>query len=200
MAEEADQEQIQAVEDIDEPDATPGYQPPAKKTISEINELDKDDESLVKYKQQLLAGAAEVLDEGGANVLVRKMIFHVEGREDIVLDLTGDLAKLKEHPITIKEGIEYRIVIEFRVQREIVAGLRYFQTTSRKGIKVDKSSLMVGSYGPKTEPHLYQTPNEEAPSGMISRGHYTVKSKFTDDDKTSILEWDWAFDIKKDWK
>lgn len=61
MAEEADKEQIQAVEDIDEPDITPGYQPPAKKTISEIQELDKDDESLVKYKQQLLAGAEEVL-------------------------------------------------------------------------------------------------------------------------------------------
>ena len=58
---------------------------------------------------------------------------------------------------------------------------------------------MVGSYGPKTEEHEYLTPPEDAPSGMISRGHYTVKSKFTDDDKTSILEWEWAFNISKDW-
>ena len=64
---------------------------------------------------------------------------------------------------------------------------------------VDKNAFMVGSYGPKTEQQEYLTPVDEAPKGMISRGHYTVKSKFTDDDKNSILEWDWAFDIKKDW-
>ncbi len=58
---------------------------------------------------------------------------------------------------------------------------------------------MVGSYGPKTESHVYQTPIEDAPSGMISRGRYTVKSRFTDDDQHDILAWDWALDIKKDW-
>ena len=65
---------------------------------------------------------------------------------------------------------------------------------------VDKSNFMVGSYGPKTEPHVFTTPMEDAPSGMISRGHYTVKSKFTDDDKNIYLEWEWAFDIKKEWE
>jgi len=59
---------------------------------------------------------------------------------------------------------------------------------------------MVGSYGPKTEPHVFTTPVEDAPSGMMSRGHYTVKSKFTDDDKNIYLEWEWAFDIKKEWE
>ena len=47
----------------------------------------------------------------------------------------GDLSKLKSSPITIKEGVNYKIRIEFRVQREIVAGLRYFQATYRKGIR-----------------------------------------------------------------
>ena len=65
---------------------------------------------------------------------------------------------------------------------------------------MDKSNYMVGSYGPKTEPHVFLTPAEDAPSGMISRGHYVVKSKFTDDDKNIYLEWEWAFDIKKDWE
>ena len=58
---------------------------------------------------------------------------------------------------------------------------------------------MVGSYGPKTEPQIYQTPIETAPSGLVSRGTYTVKSKFTDDDKNSIKEWEWILNIKKDW-
>ena len=64
---------------------------------------------------------------------------------------------------------------------------------------VDKSNLMIGSYGPKTEPQEYSTPVEEAPTGMMSRGHYTMKSKFTDDDKNPILEWEWSLDIKKEW-
>ena len=58
---------------------------------------------------------------------------------------------------------------------------------------------MVGSYGPKAEAQEYLSPFEDAPKGMIARGHYVVKSKFTDDDKNTILEWEWAFDIKKDW-
>ena len=57
---------------------------------------------------------------------------------------------------------------------------------------------MVGSYGPKAEIQTYTTLAEEAPKGMLSRGHYTAKSKFTDDDKNVYLEWQWAFDITKD--
>ena len=47
----------------------------------------------------------------------------------------GDLTKFKDNPIVIKEGVSYKIKIEFRVQREIVAGLRYFQTFHRKGLR-----------------------------------------------------------------
>ena len=67
-------------------------------------------------------------------------------------------------------------------------------------VSVDKSSLMVGSYGPKAEPHEYLTPPEDAPKGMLARGHYIAKSKFVDDDKNCHLEWEWAFDITKDWQ
>lgn len=66
--------------------------------------------------------------------------------------------------------------------------------------EVDKTMFMVGSYGPKTEPHIFQTPIDEAPSGLVSRGHYTIKSLFTDDDKNVYLEWEWALDIKKEWE
>ena len=59
---------------------------------------------------------------------------------------------------------------------------------------------MVGSYGPKPEPHEYLTPPEEAPKGMIARGRYVTKSKFIDDDKNCYLEWEWSVDIKKDWE
>jgi Rho GDP-dissociation inhibitor len=49
------------VEVEDETEDTPGYKAPAMKTLDEIKNLDKDDESLIKYKQQLLQGAEDVL-------------------------------------------------------------------------------------------------------------------------------------------
>lgn len=52
-----------------------------------------------------------------------------------VFGVLGDLSKLKDNPVVIKEGCEYRVKIVFRVQREIVAGLRYVQNSYRKGIK-----------------------------------------------------------------
>ena len=41
----------------DDPEETPGYKPPVEKSLKEIQEQDQDDESLVRYKQMLLAGA-----------------------------------------------------------------------------------------------------------------------------------------------
>lgn len=196
----AEEEVPTSIED-EEPEETPGYKPPAQKTLDEIQKLDAEDESLVRYKQMLLAGAETAADDdGGPNVKVLKMSVIVEGRPDIELDLSGDLSKLKEKPIVIKEGTNYKIKITFKVVREIVAGLKFHQVSYRKGIRVDKSSLMVGSYGPKADPQEYLTPLDEAPKGMLARGHYTLKSKFVDDDKISYLDWEWAIDIKKDWE
>lgn len=55
----ADKEKdVPAVEDEDEPDLN--YQPPAQKSLQEIQEMDKDDESLTKYKQTLLGSGPVV--------------------------------------------------------------------------------------------------------------------------------------------
>ncbi|CAK8683505.1 rho GDP-dissociation inhibitor 1-like [Clavelina lepadiformis] len=179
---------------------TPGYKAPAKVDLKTIQALDADDESLVKYKQDLLKGAEDQLDEGGPNVLVKKLAICFEDRDNIELDLTGDLSALKKKSIRIKEGTLYKLKISFRVQREIVSGLRFFVSTTRKGVKVDKSSYMVGSYGPKKDEQHFTIANfEEAPKGMIARGHYVSKGKFCDDDKNVHLEWEWSFDITKDW-
>jgi len=73
-------------------------------------------------------------------------------------------------------------------------------TATQLSVAVDKSSFMVGSYGPKAELQSYITPREEAPSGMLARGTYTMKSLFTDDDKMEHLKWEWKLEIKKDWE
>jgi len=188
-------------EDEHEEDTT--YKPPPEKSLNEMIQQDQDDESLRKYKEILLgestAGASIVDPSSDKRVLVRKLALVVDDREDHILDLSGDISALKDKSFTIKEGISYKIRIDFHVQREIVTGLKYIQRTYRKGIQVDKMSHMVGSYAPKMEVQSYTTPVEDAPSGMLARGHYNVKSLFTDDDNNEHLKWEWSFDIKKDW-
>jgi Rho GDP-dissociation inhibitor len=35
---------------------------------------------------------------------------------------------------------------------------------------------------------------------MLTRGHYEAISKFQDDDGHTYLQFDWSFDIGKEWK
>jgi len=195
----------QHIEDVEGEDVDKNYKPPPQKTLEELLEADKEDESLRRYKEALLGGAAAtgekvIVDESDPRkVIVKRLALTVEGMPDKELDLTGDLSKLKEQKFKIKEGIVYKIRIDFIVQREIVHGLKYVQKTSRKGIPVDTMTNMCGSYGPKTEMQSFTTGPEEAPHGMLYRGDYSVTSTFTDDDKNIHLKWEWKFEISKDW-
>ncbi|MEJ1284124.1 Rho GDP dissociation inhibitor (GDI) alpha [Cricetulus griseus] len=177
------------------------YKPPAQKSIQEIQELDKDDESLRKYKEALLGRVAVSADPNVPNVIVTRLTLVCSTSPGpLELDLTGDLESFKKQSFVLKEGVEYRIKISFRVNREIVSGMKYIQHTYRKGVKIDKTDYMVGSYGPRAEEYEFLTPMEEAPKGMLARGSYNIKSRFTDDDKTDHLSWEWNLTIKKEWK
>nr|XP_006199649.1 rho GDP-dissociation inhibitor 1 [Vicugna pacos] len=164
------------------------YKPPAQKSIQEIQELDKDDESLRKYKEALLGRVAVSADPNVPNVVVTRLTLVCSSAPGpLELDLTGDLESFKKQSFVLKEGVEYRIKISFRVNREIVSGMKYIQHTYRKGVKIDKTDYMVGSYGPRAEEYEFLTPMEEAPKGMLARGSYNIKSRFTDDDRTDHL-------------
>ncbi|KAM9843680.1 rho GDP-dissociation inhibitor 1 [Aulostomus maculatus] len=187
----------------EENESAVNYKPPAQKSLQEIQELDKDDESLRKYKQALLGNAAQVasVDPSVPNIQVTRMTLVCETAPNpLILDLQGDLSGFKKTPFVLKEGVEYKIKVNFKVNREIVSGLKYIQQSFRTGVKVDKSDYMVGSYGPRAEEYEFLTTMEEAPKGMLARGTYIIKSKFTDDDKHDHLSWEWSLAIKKDWK
>ena len=66
----ADGETLKEIES-EEPEETPGYKAPAKKTLEEIQKQDEDDESLVRYKQTLLAG----VDAGAGPYLFYGVIY-----------------------------------------------------------------------------------------------------------------------------
>ncbi|ORX52457.1 E set domain-containing protein [Hesseltinella vesiculosa] len=199
------------------PTQTAGYIPGQKKSLAEYNQLDAEDESLRKWKESLgLAGGAAPAGptNDSRRVVVEQIALEVAGRPDVVVDLstpgklftdifffmtTAALENAKKSPFIIKEGVEYRMKVKFRVQHDVVSGLKYLQVVKRGGIRVDKMEEMIGSYGPQGTAYEKRFQLEEAPSGMLARGHYEAKSKFVDDDNETHMEWAWSFDIKKDW-
>lgn len=67
------------------------YKPPAQKSIQEIQELDKDDESLRKYKEALLGRVAVSADPNVPNVIVTRLTLVCSTAPGpLELDLTGE--------------------------------------------------------------------------------------------------------------
>jgi len=190
---------------------TEGYKPGEKKTLDEYSKLDAEDEALNKWKASLgITGAASggSIGEPGdmRKVVILGLYLRVQGRDDVVMDLSSikPLTTLQEIPGTyvMKEGCEYQLAVRFRVQHELVSGLKYLQATKKMGVRLDKLEEMMGSYGPNTKenPHYEKAfQKEDAPSGMMARSTYTVQSKFVDDDNHAHLEFKWKLEIKKDW-
>ena len=79
--------------------------------------------------------------------VITSLALEVEGRPDIVIDLTapGSVEALKEKPFVIKEGAEFRMKAQFRVQHQVLSGLKYVQAVKRKGIRVAKDEEMLVS-------------------------------------------------------
>lgn len=202
MAESEEQVDTQEQEEHVEEETDSKYKAPAKKSVEEILKTDAEDESLKRYKEQLLGKAAAGEDANQwpdkPNVIMSKMSIQVEGRPDLEINL-DDEDQLKDMKFVVKEGAKYKIMLTFYVQREIVSGLHFKNAVSRAKVTVGTEKYMLGSYGPKKESQTWKSPEEEFPKGMIARGSYKSKSEFTDDDKNEILKWEWKFDVKKDW-
>mmetsp|Transcript_193 Transcript_193/g.224 ORF Transcript_193/g.224 Transcript_193/m.224 type:complete len:200 (-) Transcript_193:104-703(-) len=193
----------------DEVEVTPGYKISKKVDMNTIMTMDEEDESLRKYKEALLGKSALAGDIGPSDdprrVVIQEMrvIIKDDGIDDIVYDIAdGDASKMKDKPFTLKEKANYKIQVVFRVQHEIVAGLKFINLVYRQGVRVAKEFEMLGSFPPQSEPHTVVFPRhgwDEAPAGMVSRGKYKGKHKFVDDDGETHLEYEYAFAIKKSW-
>jgi Rho GDP-dissociation inhibitor len=196
-------EQTDAVPECEVEEDNPNYKPPAPKALEEIVNLDAGDESLKKYKETLLGGVLSgnvIIDEKNPNkVIVQKLSLLVEGRDEVFIDLTKPKEEITKESFTLQEGCKYQIKIYFLVQRDIVVGLKYEQKVYRKGVQVSSMKQMMGSYGPKPEMQSFITQQEEAPTGLLMRGDYKIKSKFTDDDQNKYVSWEWNLSVKKDW-
>ncbi|XP_022716197.1 rho GDP-dissociation inhibitor 1-like isoform X1 [Durio zibethinus] len=169
-------------------------------TLKEQFEKDKDDESLRRWKEQLL-GTLD-FESVGENlepeVKILSLAIKSPGRPDMVLPIPED-GKPKGLWFTLKEGSKYSLQFTFQVSNNIVSGLKYTNTVWKTGVKVDSTKEMIGTFSPQAEPFTHEICEETTPSGMFARGNYSAKSKFADDDNKCYLEINYTFDIRKEW-
>jgi len=174
--------------------------------VDEILQQDAEDESLRKYKEQLL-GAAAHGDLGDVNdprrVIIKefKVTFEDSSMPDIVfnLDTPEGLELMSTTGITLKEGCKYKFTLSFRVQHELVPCIKYVNKLKR-GIFSISEELVLGSYAPQTALHTFEFPRwgfNEAPKGMMYRGKYVATDKFVDSEKVCHLEYSYPVNITK---
>ncbi|KAI0638329.1 rho GDP-dissociation inhibitor [Trametes polyzona] len=189
------------------PSSTPGYKPGAAKSVDEYAKLDAEDESLARWKASLGIVPGATSGANGPKVTVMSLELAsstLPAGKHLIMDLQNpaQIAELKKNPFTIKEGVEFNVRINFKVNHSIISGVRYLQVVKRSGITVDKMEQMLGSYGPhpKGEAYIKNFDPEESPSGMLARsGTYHVRSRVVDDDGEVYADWEWSFKIGKDW-
>lgn len=184
------------------------YKIAEKKAISEYVALDAEDDSLTKWKRSLGLN----LDNPGSNsigapgderrLVVLQIRVDLEDHEPIILDVQDPVImdKFRKDPVVVKEKAKFTITVRFRIQHEIMTGLRYLQVARRKGIVLSKTDEPVGSFPPNTKDRPWyekSLPTGEAPSGLFARGTYTCSTKFLDDDKYNHEEIIWKLIVGK---
>lgn len=179
------------------------YKPPPNQSIHDLLKKEEEDESLRKYREQLLGAAAKGVPKSDDPRLVVIKSFGVKfpnkEHADIVyeLDTKEKEEKLKKTTIVIKESTDYQFFVEFKVQNDIVSALRFVNTISKAGITVEKKNFMMGSYAPSEDMYSYKSPVFTAPSGMLARGSYKARTKFIDDYQTVHLDLEYTLRDRK---
>jgi hypothetical protein len=136
-----------------------GYVVPKKVDMEALKSMDSEDESLARYKAQLLGNALsgkqgnkwfkikiEYDDERRVIIVSFGLNFPNKEREDLVFDLTTKekIEELKSNPIVVKEGTDYVFECKFKIYHDLVSALKFVNTVSRSGIKLEKKSHMMG--------------------------------------------------------
>lgn len=78
-----------------------------------------------------------------------------------MLDSSEGLARLAAEGISMPEGSRFKFQISFRVQHEIIAGIKFVHTIGSARTRLlgsERDELMIGSYPPSSLPHKFEFP------------------------------------------
>lgn len=152
-----------------------GYRP-ANVSLTQALEADKGDESLDRWKSQVLGelAAASPADDPRHLILhCMKFVFTDGSHLDIILPIEtpADLENLKNTHVSLKEDVPFYMSLVFTVHHglvwcyvghvhnlgsDIVAALKYLMATYRGPVRVDKMQYNVGSFAPRVEQYEFK--------------------------------------------
>nr|DAD24226.1 TPA_asm: hypothetical protein HUJ06_025689 [Nelumbo nucifera] len=147
-------------------------------SLKEQLEKDKDDESLRRWKEQLLGSVdlSAVGENAEPEVKILSLTILSPGRPDLVLPIPF-ASNSKGCAFVLKDGSRYRLKFSFIVSNNIVSGLKYRNTVWKTGVRVENTRVMLGTFSPQQEPYTYELEEETTPSGMFARGSYSARTK-----------------------
>lgn len=170
-------------------------------SLKEQLEKDKEDESLRRWKAQLLGVASD--DDAGdgfvepeVNVLSLGVISKGRPNSEFPMPLGTNS---RGYTFSLKEGSTVALKYVFTVHNNIVSGLTCINTVWKAGFQVDQTRDMMGTFAPQQEPYVHVAEEEVTPSGSLARGAYTARKRFIDDDGRVYLDLDYSFEIRKEW-
>ncbi|XP_021777766.1 rho GDP-dissociation inhibitor 2 isoform X2 [Papio anubis] len=162
MTEKAPEPHVEE-DDDDELDNKLNYKPPPQKSLKELQEMDKDDESLIKYKKTLLGDGPVVTDPKAPNVVVTRLtLVCASAPGPITMDLTGDLEALKKETIVLKEGSEYRVKIHFKHDATV-------RRNARSKVKILEKQLKSSLKSPAKCPRKFAVITLVTPAKVLFR-------------------------------
>ncbi|KAF8402197.1 hypothetical protein HHK36_013149 [Tetracentron sinense] len=169
-------------------------------TLKEQLEKDKDDESLRRWKEQLLGSVdfSAVGENAEPEVQILSLSILSPGRPDLVFPIPF-VPNSKGYAFSLKDGSRYRLKFSFIVSNNIVSGLKYTNIVWKTGVRVENTKVMLGTFSPQQEPYTFELEEETTPSGIFARGSYSARTKFIDDDGKCYLDINYCFEIRKDW-
>lgn len=107
--------------------------------------------------------------------------------------------KLQEYVLKQKSAVQMRIV--FKVHNDIVQGLKYCCVVKKAGFVVEKNEEVLGTFAPiPSKEYSFDLIPEETPGGILYRGEYRGKSMFIDNDGNVHMQFEYTFNIKKQWE
>lgn len=161
-------------------------------------EKDKEDESLRRWKAQLLGAVSLDTVDIEPEVKVLSLGVMSKGRPDsnLPLPLTTNS---RGYTFSLKEGCTVCLKYVFTVRNNLVPGLTCVNTVWKSGFQVDETHDMMGTFAPQQEPYVHVAEEEVTPSGALARGAYTARKRFIDDDGRVHVDLDYSFEIRKDW-
>jgi Rho GDP-dissociation inhibitor len=90
------------------------------------------------------------------------------------------------------------VEVTFKVHNDIVHGLKFCTFIKKMGITV-KDEENMGSFAPTEDVHRVQMSPEKVQTGFFARGSYTGKAMLIDLDAICHLQYEFKFEIAKEW-